>query len=310
MPIPYKPLTRNGQNVAVDNELNVLKSVRSFGHLRRQEIAMACWPNTSFRSSKEMANRTVRRLIQSGALLERPNSLGGKSVILGTRGVSRLMGIDIHAQVGHELAFDGPQFFHRTLGTSYLLEKARLGHRVYGEYAILKAWSPVSRDFLRQRYGKVPDGLIVYSGESLGMNGMHAADWIEVESAFKSYEEVQKALNILTLSPLLTKDESLTLEKLVFVYDSRQKHDTQILRYIQRYLKEHPDIDASMLTQNIVFACCFVDVPFTWHGVQEVTALELLSKGLMAVEAFNEVPHDARGEGDEESAYNEPDNQL
>lgn len=213
-------------------------------------------------------------------------------MILAAKGVSRLMSIDIHAQVGHELAYDGPQFFHRTLGTSYLLEKAKIGHKVYGEYAILKTWSPVNRDFLRQRYGKVPDGLIVYSGESLGMQGMQAADWVEVESAFKSYEEVRKALSVLVLSSSLTQDERLTLEKLVFVFDARQRHDSQILRYITRFLKENPGIDETMLTQNIVFACCFVDLPFTWHGVQELTAMELLSRGISRVEAFNAVPVD------------------
>lgn len=296
MPIAYQTLTKNGRTVADDNELRVLTYVRNFGHLRRQEIALACWPNSSHRSAKEMANRTVSRLLKNGGLIEKANSLGGRSLILGTKGVSRLMSLDIHSQVGHELAFDGPQFFHRTLGTAYLLEKNRLGHQVFGEYAILKGWSPVNRDFLRQRYGKVPDGLIVYSGESLGLDGMQAADWVEVESAFKSYDEVKKALGVLLLSSSLTVDEQLSLEKLVFVYDNRQRHDSQILRYIQRFLKENPSVDASLVTQNIVFASCFVDVPFSWHGVQEVTASELLSNGATRVSDYNSVPIDEMGD--------------
>lgn len=292
MPYAYSPLTRAGSAVALDNEMRVLTAVRNFGHLRRQEIAMACWPKTSFGSSKEMANRTVRRLLEQGSLIERANSLGGHSLILGAKGVSRLISMDVSAQSGYELSFDGPQFFHRTLGTCYLLEKAKHDHEVYGEYAILKGWSPISRDYVRHRYGKVPDGLIMYSAEAMGIQAeedLMLADWVEVESAFKSYEEVKKALSILLKSPLLNEAENVTLNKLVFVFDQRQRHDRQLLRYIQKFLKEVPDIEPELLTRNIVFASCAVEVPFTWYGASEVTVDLLLGR---IAEDFNDVSVD------------------
>jgi len=44
MPLPYKPTEKDGRAVADHNDLKVLKAIRLFGHLRRQEVAMAAWP--------------------------------------------------------------------------------------------------------------------------------------------------------------------------------------------------------------------------------------------------------------------------
>lgn len=293
MPIPYHPTQRDGRAVAEDNEVRVLRAVRHFGHLRRQEIAMAAWPKSSAKSAYIMAWRTVTRLLKAGLLLERQNSLGGRSLVLGARGVARLRDLDIQAHEGYELAFDGPQFFHRTLGTAYLLEKARTGNEVFGEYAILRGWSPLSREYTSERFRKIPDGLVVYSGEAMGLRkDMRVADWVEVESAFKQYDEIKKALAILTKNSTLTQSGDVTLNQLVFVFDSRQRHDRQILRYVKKFLKENPGLSEEIVMRNIILARCFVDVPFTWHGVQEVTAWDVVSSGAVAVEDLDSVPDD------------------
>lgn len=297
MPVPYHPTSKDGRAVADDNEVRVLKAVRHFGHLRRQELAMAVWPKSSAKSSYVMAWRTVNRMLKAGQLLERQNSLGGRSLVLAAKGVSRLRDLDIRSQEGYELAFDGPQFFHRTLGTAYLLEKARAGTEVFGEYSILKGWAPVTRDFARERFSKIPDGLVVYSGAAAGLrDDVRVADWVEVESAFKSYEDIRKALVILTKNATLSANGDLLLNKLVFVYDSRQRHDRQILRYIKKFLSENPGLSEEAVMQEIVFARCFVDVPFTWHGVQEVTAWDVVSSGKDAVEELDSLYADHVGE--------------
>lgn len=293
MPIPYHPTQRDGRAVADENEVKVLRAVRHFGHLRRQEIAMAGWPKSSAKSAYIMAWRTVNRLLKNGLLLERQNSLGGRSLVLGSRGVARLRDLDIQSHEGYELAFDGPQFFHRTLGTAYLLEKARNGDEVFGEYAILRGWSPLSREYTSERFRKIPDGLIVNSGASQGLReGFRVADWIEVESAFKQYDEIKKALSILTKDSTLTQDGNISLNKLVFVFDSRQRHDRQILRYIKKFLKENPHLSEELVMREIILARCFVDVPFTWHGVQEVSAWDVVSTGSVAVEDLDSIPDD------------------
>ncbi|KWU17890.1 hypothetical protein [Burkholderia cenocepacia] len=279
MPLAYTPTAKDGRAVADDNELRVLQAVRHFGHLRRQEVATAAWPRSPARSAYVMAWRTIRRMLEQSLLLEKANSLGGYSLVLAAKGVARLRDHDIAAQEGYELAFNGPQFFHRTLGTNYLLERARAGDSIYGEYALLKGWSPLDKEYVRDRFRKIPDGLIVHSGASAGLrDGTRVADWVEVESAFKPYEEVRKALALLTMDSQLTRDGGVLLNKLVFVFDSRHKHDRQLMRYISKFLKEVPHLSPDLVLNEIVLARCFVDVPFSWHGVEERTALDLMKE--------------------------------
>jgi hypothetical protein len=280
MPVPYFPTHKDGRHVKEVNELKVLKVLRLFGHLRRQELAVAVWPTSSPASAYTMACRTVTELLRKEQILERRNTLNGSSFVLSSKGVSelRLKG-GVSAQEGYTLAFDGPQFFHRTLGTSYLLEKARTGHEVFGEYAVIKSMAPVTREFLRTKFKKVPDGLIVYSSELMGFrDGYRAADWVEVESAYKNYEELEKSLLLLTRNSELTEKGNLVINKLVFVYDSRQKHDRFILRAAKQFLKNHPELVPKTFLSEIVLARCFVAPPFSWQGVTESTAFELMEK--------------------------------
>lgn len=277
MPLPYKPTEKDGRAVADHNDLKVLKAIRLFGHLRRQEVAMAAWPGSSSRSAYIMACRTVSRLLKSGHLLEKPNTLGGSSLVLAARGVSRLRDFDIHSQAGYDLAFDGPQFFHRTLGTCYLLEKAKSGNEIFGEFALQSGWAPVLKNEFKEQFTKIPDGLITYTKGSFGYSGaIRPADWVEVESAYKPYSEIKKALSVLMGSPNLDKAGYVALHKLVFVFDARHSHDKRVLRAIKRFLNEHKNLAPEYVLPEIVLAKCFVDPPFVWRGVSEVTAYDLI----------------------------------
>lgn len=225
-------------------------------------------------------------MLDKGLVLSRENSLGGESLLLSAKGVGVLKLQGLEARAGYDLGFDGPQFFHRTLGTNYLLHKARLGDEVFGEHAILRdsssqdepgapsqRLSPVSRSFLSSRFRKIPDGLIVYSSEAMGLKkGLRVADWVEVESAYKPYAELEKALLLLTMSPELNDSGTLLLNKLVFVYDSRQRHDYAIVRALRRFLNARKDLAPSEFLSHIVLAKCFVEPPLAFHGVVEDSA--------------------------------------
>lgn len=276
MPVPYNPTPKDGRSVAETNDLKILRALRLFGHLRRQELAIGCWPASSPKSAYIMACRTVKRMVKAGLILEKDNTLGGKSLVLASKGVAKLKDLDMNAQEGYDLAFDGPQFFHRTLGNSYMLDKARTGCEVFGEYALLKGYSPVHRDFVRDKFNKIPDGLIVYSSKTLGFkDGLRGADWVEVESAYKSYEDIRKALLLLTRGSELNNAGDVTLNKLVFVFDGRQKHERTILRAIKQFLKEKPELSPEIILSEIILAKCFVEPPFVWHGVVENSAADL-----------------------------------
>lgn len=280
MPIPYFPTQKDGRHVSELNDLKVLKALRLFGHLRRQELALGLWPGSSPQSAYIMACRTVNRLLDKECILEKKNSLGGNSLVLAAKGVSLLRSReDLVAQEGYTLAFDGPQFFHRTLGTTYLMEKAKRGHEVFGEYAVIKGMAPVKRDFLRQKFQKVPDGLIVYGSDVMGLkDGVRSADWVEVESAYKTYDELEKSMALLTKNSELSASGNLIMNKLVFVYDSRQKHDRPVLRAAKQFLKNNPHLSPEVFLAEIVLARCFVEPPLAWKGYVESTALELIQQ--------------------------------
>jgi hypothetical protein len=280
MPIAYNPTTVDGRSVADKNEIDVLKAVRYFGHLRRTEVARAVWPRSSHRSAYLMAHRTVKRMLKKGYLLERANTLGGISLVLASRGVARLRECDISAVEGYDMSsISGPQFFHRTVGTCFLIDRSRNDEMVFGEYAINRNWSPLSVDVLKRHYQKIPDGVTVAEGSARGYApGFRALDWVEVESAFKPEAELQKIIRIgLRLPEPVPDTKNLVLDQVVFVYDTRQGHEPRILRTLRAYLREHPEANDPERLSHIVFARAHIDVPMQWHGVSEHTAWELLN---------------------------------
>jgi hypothetical protein len=222
---------------------------------------------------------TVKRLIASGELEERPNSLGGMSLILSPRGARRLSNFEIEADDGRSLSsVDGPQFYHRTLGNRYLIEKLRDGATAFSEYAFIKNRAPVTRAQMSERFNKFPDGLLVYPGAPRGLaSHLYAADWVEVESSFKSTDDIEKMIRIATRAgSYLNAQENIILERVVFVFDIRQRHEKTLTSYLKReVLSKFPD-EAPQLLNSIVFARVCIRTPLVWESYTEVTAAELL----------------------------------
>jgi len=280
MPLAYNPTSINGCTVADRNEIEVLKAVRYFGHLRRNEVARAVWPRSSHRSAYLMAQRTVKRMVDKGYLLERANTLGGMSLVLASRGVAKLRECDISAVEGYDMSsISGPQFFHRTMGTCFLIDRSRNDEMVFGEYAVARNWAPLTTEMLKQQYQKIPDGITVSAGAARGYaEGFRALDWIEVESAFKPEAELLKIIRLgLRLPEPVLNTPNLVLDQVVFVYDTRQGHEARILRTLRGYLREHPEARDPERLSHIVLARAHIDVPMQWHGVSEHTAWELLN---------------------------------
>ena len=269
----------DGRIVAQENELKVLKAVNLFGHLRRAEIAAAIWPTSSPRSAETMVRRTVKRLLESGDLLERPNSLGGLSLILSPRGATKLNSEGLDADDGKNLSsVEGPQFYHRTLGTRYLIEKAISGAEVFGEYALIKGRAPVSRAHLSERFHKYPDGLAVYPGDTRAYHADYtAADWIEVESAFKADDDYEKLIKIAwNVGNFLNASDTCVLDRVVFVFDVRQRHENAILSYLRRTVASKITDASLIVLKSIILARVRIRTPLVWEGVEEVTALDAL----------------------------------
>lgn len=280
MPRAYNPTAADGRSIAESNEVEVLKAVRYFGHLRRTEVARAVWPRSSHRSAYLMAHRTVKRMLAKGYLLERSNTLGGMSLVLASKGVAKLREADIAAVEGYDMSsISGPQFFHRTVGTCFLIDRSRNDEVVFGEYAVNRNWAPLTLDVLKRHYQKIPDGITVTAGSTRGYaEGFRALDWVEVESAFKPEAELLKIIRLgLRLPEPVPHAQNLVLDQVVFVYDTRQSHETRILRVLRAYLREHPEARDPERLSHIVLARAHIDVPLQWHGVSEHTAWELLN---------------------------------
>lgn len=273
------PQALDGRVIAERNELSVLELVRNYGHVRRAEVARAVWPHSSELSARLMTQRTVARVLRKGLLLERPNALGGRSLVLGTRGVARLREAGVDAQDGLDLSsVAGPQFFHRTLGTRYLIERAALEHKSYGEYALSKGWAPVGRGEVIERFSKIPDGIVTVCGRVRGYDAhVTAADWLEVESSFKPPEELDRIFGIAwKVGSWLNSAETVLLDRVMFVYDARQRHENAILSALSRYLREHPTQNEALILSSIVLVRCEIALPLVWRGYTELTALELM----------------------------------
>lgn len=280
MPIAYNPTTVDGRSIADKNEIEVLKAVRYFGHLRRTEVARAVWPRSSHKSAYAMAHRTVHRMLTKGYLLERANTLGGLSLVLASRGVAKLREWDISSVEGYDMSsIAGPQFFHRTVGTCFLIDRSRNEEMVFGEYAVNRNWAPLTVEQLKQYYRKIPDGLTLSRGSARGYaDTFKAMDWIEVESAFKPEAELLKIITLgLRLPEPVPLARQIVMDQVVFVYDTRQGHEARILRTLRAYLRDNPGLNDPERLSHIVFARAHIDVPLQWHGVSEHTAWELLT---------------------------------
>jgi hypothetical protein len=228
-----------------------------------------------------MAQRTVRRLTRKKQLVDVPNILEGRSLVLAANGAARLRACGIDARRGVDMSsIMGVQFAHRMLGTCYLIDREVRGHHSFGEHAIANGQAPVSRDELERRFHKVPDGLVLLPAIDRGYaHGGLVADWIEVESARKSYKELSRILALVwQTGGWLDDSRSIVLDRVVFVY-ARQHHEEAISKALARYMLAHPPGDLRQLLSGIAFARCKTSTPLVWHGCDEVDGNALLDAG-------------------------------
>ena len=285
--LPKRP---DGQLVAERNEIAVLKLVRDFGHLRRAEIARGVWPKSKSRVAEKMAQVTVQRLLAKGMLQEKPNSIGGRALVLAARGAMHLRMYNIEAQDGYDLSsVAGPHYWHRTLGTRYLIERAASGDQVFGEYALQKNFGPVGRGELIDRFEKLPDGIVLTPGARRGYDqSIIAADWIEVESSYKAENELGKIFAIAwNVGSWLNTAETQLLDRVIFVYDSRHRHENMVLQSLQRYMAKHPAANPDLLS-SIVLVRCEVGIPLVWKSYAEFDSAHLLKANASSLSGTNE----------------------
>jgi hypothetical protein len=136
-PPPPKPKQPTSRERAAANRHRVLRMVAEHGHLRCADLA-TYWPGAKY--AEQMAQRTVRGLVESGELLARRNAHGGLSYVLTRPGAGALEVRGIAARHGLDLAsVAGPTFAHFSLTSRWCLHKRSEGFQTFTEYALMNA---------------------------------------------------------------------------------------------------------------------------------------------------------------------------
>ena len=276
---------KNGRALAFENEFAFLNLVHRYGHVRHADIARFIWPRSSRANAKTMAGRTGSRLLRNNEITRVFNPLGGFSYLLtpsGARKIGAALDLD-DVKSGAELkSVFGSRFFHRSIGTRYLIEKEIEGFTAYGEYALFRGHDGLSREMFVEKFRRVPDGLVLANGDARGYDeDITLVDWIEVENYYKPPQELNKILEIAMKSGTwLDTDRKLMLHRVVFVYLSISAHQRSIISGVERFIRAH-GVKDQFLLDSIVLADCEVRPPLSWMGCMEMSWLDVLkNRGL------------------------------
>ena len=277
---PEQPLkvrqVRSGREVARVNELKCVKAVAQFGHLRIVELARCVWPLACY--AEQLARRTVARLVAQGLLLARRNALGSMSLCLTRGGAAWLDARGIHAQHTLDLSsVAGSTFFHRTLATRYLIERQVAGYQVAGEYQILRRKLPFSIDGLAKALRKLPDGL-VWQRKS---DGTVAVEIVEQEAAAKARGELEKCLKAAEyVGTSLSKDGTVKVAGLVFVYDRSLNHARRILLAANSMWCGRSATERVTLESRVKLVAVELREPLVWVSSSVVTLHEFRTRAV------------------------------
>ena len=256
-PKPKQPTARER---AAMNKHRVLCAVADHGHLRCTDLAAACWPGARF--GEQMAQRTVRALIQAGHLKARTNALGsGQSVVLTRPGAAALEVRGVAAHHGLDLAVSGATFRHSALSSRWCLHKRSEGFQAFNEYAIANGHAPLSRELLLKRYGKHCDAVLV-KGDKL---------WLaETESAPKATQELMRICAMAEhVGRRVHPDVPFVLAGLFIVFDDEQNHGARIAKAARERWQRYNNADQATLAGRITLARVSLGLPLTWRGCSE-----------------------------------------
>lgn len=256
-PRPKQPTARER---AAANRLRVLQAVAEHGHLRCADLAAACWPGAKY--GEQMAQRTVRGLVETGELLTRRNAHGGVSVVLTRPGAGALEVRGIAARHGLDLAsVRGSTFTHHALTSRWCIHKRSEGVAAFHEYAMASGQAPVSAQQLIERYGKLPDAVLV-RGERL---------WLaETESAPKSTQELMRIAALAEhVGRKLRPELPYVLAGVFIVFDAEQNHATRIARAARERWSRYSAADRAVLASRVTLARVELGLPLVWRGCSE-----------------------------------------
>ena len=258
-PKPKQPKQATSREIAAANRLRVLAAVGEHGPLRCADLGAACWPGAKF--GEQMAQRTVRGLVETGELKARANALGGTSFVLTRPGAAALELRGIDARHGLDLAVSGPTFRHTALTSRWCIDKQGQGFQTFTEYALIQGHAPVSRELLLKRYGKHCDGVLI-KGDKLYL--------VETESAPKATAELVRICAMVEhIGRRVHPNLPFVLGGLFVVFDGEQNHASRIARAARERWGRYSLADQAKLAACTVLARVRLGLPLIWRGCTE-----------------------------------------
>jgi hypothetical protein len=251
-----KPKQASSRERAAMNRLRVLQAVAEHGHLRCADIAAVCWPGARY--SEQMAQRTVRALVECGDLKSRRNAHGGLSCVLTRPGAAALEVRGVLAHHGLDLAsVSGATFAHHALTSRWCLHQRSLGYQTYTEYAIACGRAPVSAQQLIERYGKLPDAVLV-RGDRLYL--------CETEVAPKSTAELMRICAIAErVGRKMSPELPLILAGVFVVFDAELNHGARIARAARERWQRFSTAERATLASRITLSRVTLSLPLVWR---------------------------------------------
>lgn len=246
-------VVKSGNSIARSHEVDALRIVALFGHLRANELARVLFPTArSLASGYEMARRTLSRMAEKGLVVRRLNAVGSTSFVLSPRGAEaaerhwgRGLGLwgdepqGSPVRDGYDLAPSGAMFRHRTLATAFVASRmgAHRGDLGWGEYAIAKGWSPATQEQLKEHWhGKLPDAILFCPHRP---NSVGLLDFVEVEASLKPTSELRRVLEVAwLLNRPITPGSYVRVDRLAIVFDAAERHEQRIIRTIIELARE------------------------------------------------------------------------
>jgi hypothetical protein len=245
---------------AAANRLRVLQAVAAHGHLRCADLAAACWPDARF--GEQMAQRTVRALVDAGELKARANALGGQSFVLTRPGAAalELRGIDAHH--GLDLAsVSGATFTHHALTSRWCLHKQAQGFQAFNEHGLINGRAPVSRYMLLKRLGKHVDAVLI-KGDKL-----YAC---ETESAPKGTAELIRICAMAEhVGRRVHPELPFVLGGIFIIFNAEQNHAARIAKAARERWHRFSAADQATLAGRIALARVSLGLPLVWRGCTE-----------------------------------------
>lgn len=241
------------------NRLRVLQAVAESGHLRCADLA-TCWPRAKY--AEQMAQRTVRALVETGELLARRNAHGGLSYVLTRPGAAALEVRGIPARHGLDLAsVSGSTFTHFCLTSRWARHMRAQGFQTFTEYALQSGLAPVTVQHLLKRYGKLPDAVLV-RGDKLYL--------VETEAAPKSMQELHRIVALVEhVGCKVHAQLPFTLAGLFIVFDAEQNHAARVAKAARERWARYSAADQATLAGRIMLARVSLGLPLVWRGCSE-----------------------------------------